>query len=335
MGDAELSDVSATERNCDIMCVGIANMSMSLKPVDPGVFAVDLTLIDPVEVRTGGDALNEALTAARLGNRVGLVTKIGDDLFGRLLLEEAREAGVRTEHVSVSRTERTAVAALLVGENGGRNICAHRGALESLCLEDIAVDAFDDAKIVNIGSLFALKNLDGEGVRTILERARNAGAVTSADVKFDAYGLGFDGVRHVLPLLDFFLPNYEEALYLTSEREPSRQCNALINAGCRSVIIKLGEQGCYLAADGTRRLVSSCPAKRVDTTGAGDNFVAGFLTGLLRGMPPEEAARLGNGTAAVSIQEVGSNGGVRSYAQVLEHMRAVGYLQEDSGEPLA
>jgi sugar/nucleoside kinase (ribokinase family) len=63
----------------------------------------------------------------------------------------------------------------------------------------------------------------------------------------------------------------------------------------------------------------------VDTTGAGDNFVAGFLTGLLRGMQPEEAARLGNGAAAVSIQEVGSNGGVRSYEQVLEHMRAVGY----------
>jgi sugar/nucleoside kinase (ribokinase family) len=308
------------------MCVGIANMSVSLKPVDPGVFAVDVTLIDPIELRTGGDALNEALTAARLGNRVGLVTKIGDDPFGRLLLEEARKAGVCTEHVSVSHTDSTAVAALLVGENGDRNICAHRGALESLCLDDIAVAAFNDTKIVTIGSLLALKNLDGKGVRTILERARNAGAMTSADVKFDAYGLGFDGIRHVLPLLDFFLPNYDEALYLTSEREPSRQCDVLMNAGCGNVLIKLGEQGCFLAANGTRRLISSCPARRVDTTGAGDNFVAGFLTGLLRGMQSEEAARLGNGAAAVSIQEVGSNGGVRSYEQVLEHMRAVGYL---------
>jgi sugar/nucleoside kinase (ribokinase family) len=321
-----LSDVKATEKHGDITCVGIANMSISLKPVDPGVFAVDVTLIDPVEVRTGGDALNEALTAARLGNRVSLVTKVGDDLLGRLLLEEAREAGVRTEHVVVSRTDRTAVAALLVRENGDRNICAHRGALESLCLEDIDVSAFDDAKIVSIGSIFALKKLDGEGVRTILERARNAGAVTSADVKFDAHGLGFDGIRNVLPFLDFFLPNYEEALYLTSEREPSRQCDVLIHAGCGNVVIKLGEQGCFVAAKGTRRLVSSCPARRVDTTGAGDNFVAGFLNGLLRGMQPEEAARLGNGAAAVSIQEVGSNGGVRSYEQVLEHMRAVGYL---------
>jgi sugar/nucleoside kinase (ribokinase family) len=320
-----LSEVSVTEKHCDIMCVGIANMSISIKPVDSEVFAVDVTLIDPVEARTGGDALNEALTAARLGNQVGLVTKVGDDLFGRLLLEEAREAGVHTEWVIVSRTDRTAVAALLVRKNGDRNICAHRGALESLCLEDIDLSAFDHAKIVNIGSVFALKKLDGEGVRTILERARNAGAVTSADVKFDAYGLGFEGIRHVFPFLDFFMPSYEEALYLTSEREPSRQCDVLMHAGCGNVVIKLGEQGCFVTAKGTRRLVSSCPARRVDTTGAGDNFVAGFLTGLLRGMQPEEAARLGNGAAAVSIQEVGSNGGVRSYEQVLEHMRAVGY----------
>jgi sugar/nucleoside kinase (ribokinase family) len=183
----------------------------------------------------------------------------------------------------------------------------------------------DHAKIVSIGSLFALKKLDGDGMRVILERARNAGAVTSADAKFDAYKIGFEGIRKVCPFIDFFLPSYEEALYMTSEREPSRQCDMLLGAGCGNVLIKLGEQGCFLAAKGARKLIPPCPARCVDTTGAGDNFVAGFLTGLNRGMPPEDAARLGSGTAAVSIQEVGSNGGVRSYDQVMEHMRAVGY----------
>ncbi|MGA2765413.1 MAG: carbohydrate kinase family protein [Spirochaetia bacterium] len=313
------------EKRYDILCVGLANMSISLRPVGPEVFGVDLTLIDPIEVRSGGDALNEALTAARMGNRVGLVTKIGDDLFGRLLLEEARNAGVHTDHVIVSNRDRTAAAGLLVRENGDRTICAHRGALESFCLDEMDISVFDASKIVSIGSLFALKKLDGDGMRAILERARNAGAVTSADTKFDAYKIGFDGIRNACPFIDFFLPSYEEALYLTSEREPSRQCDALLGAGCGNVLIKLGEQGCFLAARGVRRQISACPARCVDTTGAGDNFVAGFLTGLNRDMPPEEAARLGCATAAVSIQEVGSNGGVRSYDQVVEHMRAVGY----------
>jgi sugar/nucleoside kinase (ribokinase family) len=318
-------ETTAAEEQYDILCVGIANISISIKPVSREVFAVDLTLIGPIEVSTGGDALNEAQTAARLGNRVGLISKVGDDLFGRLLLEDARGAGVSTDHVVVSRSARTAAAALLIDENGDRNICAHRGAFETLSLEDIDLAVFDRARIVNIGSLFALKNLDGDGVRAILERAKSAGATTGADMKFDAYGIGFAGMRQVFPFVDFFLPNHEEALYLTGEREPSRQCDALISAGCGNVVIKLGKDGCYLAAGGRRELIAPCPARRVDTTGAGDNFVAGFLTGLNRGWPPEEAARFANATAAVSIERVGSNGAVRSLQQVVEHMRRVGY----------
>ncbi len=309
----------------EILCVGIANMSITLRPVTPEVFGVDVTLIDPIEVRSGGDALNEALTASRMANRVGLVTKIGADLFGRLLLEEAREAGVDTAPVIISDADRTAAAGLLVRENGDRTICACRGALETFSLQDLDLSVFDNAKIVAIGSMFALKKLDGHGMRAVLERARTAGAVTTADTKFDAYKIGFEGIRKTCPFIDFFLPSYEEALYLTSEREPSRQCDVLIGAGCGNVLIKMGPQGCFLAAAGKRARIPPCPARCVDTTGAGDNFVAGFLTGLNRGMPPEEAARLGSGTAAVSIQEVGSNGGVRSYDQVVEHMRSVGY----------
>ncbi len=315
----------AAEKEFDILCIGIANMSISVKPVGREVFTADVTLVEPIDVRTGGDALNEASTAARLGNRVGLISKVGDDLFGRLLLESAREAGVNVDHVAVSRRERTAAAALLIDGNGDRRICAHRGAFETLCLEDVDLSVLDRAKIVNVGSLFALKRLDGDGVRTLLERARSAGATTGADVKFDAYRLGMGGIRQVFPFVDFFMPNHEEALYLTGEREPSRQCDALMAAGCGGVVVKLGAEGCYLAAGGRRGLVPPCPATRVDTTGAGDNFVAGFLTGLNRGWTPEAAARFANATAAVSIQEVGSNGAVRSFEQVAEHMRRVGY----------
>jgi sugar/nucleoside kinase (ribokinase family) len=316
----------ATGKQYDIICVGIANISVSIRPVDREVFETDVTLIDPVEAGTGGDAMNEAMTAARLGSLAGLVSKVGNDLFGRMLLDAAREAGVSTDHVTVSEAARTAAAVLLINGNGERNICAYRGAFESLCLEDIDISVFDRAKIVTIGSMFALRKLDGDGVKTILERAKNAGSLTGADVKYDTYKLGFSGIKHVFPYLDFFLPNYEEALYLTAERDPSRQCEVLMDAGCATVIIKLGREGCYLAWRGGEKLIPPCPARRVDTTGAGDNFVAGFLTGVNRGLQPEEAARFANATAAVSIQEVGSNGAVKSFAQVMEHARKNNYL---------
>ncbi len=190
----------------------------------------------------------------------------------------------------VSRTERTAVAALLVRENGDRNICAHRGALESLCLEEyrrLRVRPCEDRH--HRGSVFALKKLDGEGVRTILERARNAGAATSADMKFDAYGLGFDGIRNVFPFLDYFLPNYEEALYLTSGRSlgVSATFSCMPDAGMSSS--SSGSKGALSPPKARAGWCSSCPARRVDTTGAGDISWPDFLPASLRGMQPEEA----------------------------------------------
>ena len=103
-------------------------------------------------------------------------------------------------------------------------------------------------------------------------------------MKFDTYKKGFDGIKQVFPFLDYFLPNYDEALYLTGEREPGRQADALLKAGCGAVVVKLGKEGCFLAAGGTKKTIPPCPARRVDTSGAGDNFVAGFLTGPQQGL---------------------------------------------------
>jgi sugar/nucleoside kinase (ribokinase family) len=309
----------------DIICVGIANFSVYIKPVDKTLFDADVTLIDPVDISTGGDAMNESLTAARLGNKVALVSKIGDDLFGRYLLEQASDAGVSIEHIVISKATKTAFAAMLVDGLGDRRICTNRGAFETLCIDDIDLALFERTKIVSVGSMFALKNLDGEGVRKILEKARNAGAITCSDVKFDTYRLGFEGIKPAFPFLDYFLPNYDEALYLTREKDPARQCQVLMGAGCGNVIVKLGKDGCFLASNGTFKFIPPCPTICVDTSGAGDNFVAGFLTGLNKGWGAEESARFGNATAAVSIQEVGSNGVIRSYEQVTEHMRTVNY----------
>jgi len=314
-----------TEKELDILCLGIANISVSIKPVSRAVFDTDVTLIEPIEVSAGGDALNESFTASRLGNRTGLISKVGDDVFGRLLVEKAKEAGVSTRYLKVSESSRTASAAMLVHSNGERNICAYRGAFESLCLEDIDMGVFDRCRIVSIGSMFAMKNLDGDGIRIILERAKSSGAMTASDVKFDTYKRGFEGVKQEFPYIDYFLPSYDEALYLTGEREPSRQADFLLRAGCGTIVIKLGPEGCYLSSGDSGKIIPACPKECVDTSGAGDNFVAGFLTGLNKGWDMETCVRFGNATAAVSIQEVGANGAVKSFEQVIEHMRSVNY----------
>lgn len=313
------------EKRYDITTVGMINQNLAFAPVDRTVFDRDVTLIGPVVATPGGDAMNEALTAARLGSRVAILGRVGDDLFGRDALEQARRAGVDTAGVRVQAGDATAIGAMLVDAGGQRHIVANRGAFEKLCLADIDFAVVEDTRHLNIGSMLALKALDGSGATELLRRARAAGAITSADVKQDTYGIGFTGIRRTFPYLDYFLPSLEEAAYLSGEEQPQDQADFFLQAGCGAVIIKLGAEGCYVATGDMRRHVPACPARVVDTSGAGDNFVAGLLTGLSKGWALLEAVRFANATAAISIGAMGSNGAVRSFQQVLDYRKEAGY----------
>jgi sugar/nucleoside kinase (ribokinase family) len=309
----------------DILFIGMINLNLSIGPVDQGIFTKDVSLIGPVKANPGGDAMNEALTAARLSNKVALVGLVGNDLFGRYVIDEAKSAGVSTEHIRISQTATTAVAAMMIDKKGDRNICAYRGSIEEFSENDIDMTLLERSKIINIGSMFALKKFDGDSMRRILQRGKEAGAITGSDVKQDIYNLGFEGVKQTLPYIDYFLPSYDEAKYMTGETDPARQSDFLRRAGCATVVIKLGGDGCYISTASKGKTIPPCPAIRVDTSGAGDNFVAGFLTGINRGWEPEEAARFGNATAAISIQEYGSNGAVKSFDQVIEYIKTTNY----------
>lgn len=314
------------DKKYDITTIGMVNINLAINPVDPSIFTQDVTLIDPVVATPGGDAMNEALTAARLGSSVAIVGKVGGDLFGRHVLETVKQAGIAQEYLKVEKTKQTAVGLMLIGQDGNRNICTYRGAFESLCLDDIDFYPIKNARYVNIGSMLALKNLDGKGVREILKQAKAGGAVTSADVKQDNYHIGFEGIRPCFKYLDYFLPSYEEALYLSGEKNPENQANFFLKSGCSGVVIKLGKDGCYFTQKGLPgKHLPACPTTPVDTSGAGDNFVAGFLTGLCHGWDMEQAARFGSAVAAISIQEFGSNGAVKNFEQVMRYRRKWNY----------
>ncbi len=317
------------KKEYDVVCIGMINMNLPVKPVDKSVFDVDVTLVDPIKAYPGGDAMNESITLARLGNRVALAGKVGDDDFGKLVLNIAGEAGVDTAYVKISPDDSTSVCIMLINSSGSRNFASYRGANETFRLEDLDTSLLEKTKIVNIGSMFALKLLDGPGVTALLKKARSAGAVTGSDMKFDTYGIGFEGIKSAMPYIDYFMPSYDEAVYLTGEKEPSRMADVLLAAGAGAVVIKLGENGCYIAAEGKRYNIPPCPAVPVDTTGAGDSFVAGFLTGVARGWDIESCGWFANAVGSLTIGTVGPTGAVKSLRQVLDHMKAVNYFKAD------
>jgi sugar/nucleoside kinase (ribokinase family) len=134
-------------------------------------------------------------------------------------------------------------------------------------------------------------------------------------------------ILQIIPSVDILLLSADEATLLTGTRDPRRALAALQKAGAREVVLKLGKSGCLISSNGGLERVPSFDVKMVDSTGAGDAFVAGFLQARLRRWPLEEAALAATtgGAAAVSFVGAGEKlPGSREAASLLRSQRLHG-----------
>lgn len=309
----------------DMVMLGAININLALRPVDETLFTRDVTKIPELGVTLGGDAMNEAIAAASLSNKVALCGKIGTDSFGQRVLTEAGGYGIDVSGIVQDPNVSTAVGTQLISQDGQRRIISYRGAIETYTLEEVRLDLIRQSAMLSIGSLNIMKKLEGPGITAILQEAKAADVITCADTIADTYGFGFDILKPHFPYLDYFLPSYEEAVAMSGERDPERISAFFRNLGCRHVVIKMGAEGCYVSDGRVSAQIAACPTEPVDTTGAGDNFVAGFLTAIRRGDELLEAARYANAVAAISVREMGSSGAVKSLEQVEAYRKQYNY----------
>lgn len=314
----------------DVLCLGLVNVNLMIGPVDKGLFDRDVSLIDEVITIPGGDATNESVVLAKLGNRAGLVGMIGQDRFGDAIISALRENGVHTDYVIANHLARSSACAVLFQSDGSRNFATFRGANEAFELKYFPPDALNHTRILNVGSMFTMKSLDGAPMAKLLMEAQARNVITSADMKADTYHLGYQGIRCTMRHLDYFLPSYDEATYLTGETDVARMARVFLNDGVKCVAIKLGAEGCYINDGREEQIVPAFKAHAVDTTGAGDNFVAGFLHGVLRGWTVRECALFGNAVGAVSVGHIGATTGVTGVHQVCQML-----MQTSEGAELA
>jgi sugar/nucleoside kinase (ribokinase family) len=149
-----------------------------------------------------------------------------------------------------------------------------------------------------------------------LRRARAAGLTTSLDTGWDVRGRWIEDVAACLPLLDLLFMNQDEARMLTGEPDPEQAARRMQSLGATDVVIKLGGQGCAVFTHDSASRYRAYEIEAVDTTGAGDCFVAGFLAALQEGKSYGEAAYFANAIGAMSVQSLGAATGIRSRAAV-------------------
>jgi len=315
-------------KDYDILCIGLIVADLLVKPVSSKVFDVDTTLVDQIDLTNGGDALNESIILSRLGNKVGLAGKVGCDAFGDMLVKTALKNNINVDNIKIDSNSRTGMCIVLVNENGDRNFVVQRGANATLSVNDIDLSIIKHAKIVNIGSVLSLKLLDKDGVVAIFKEARLNNVMTTADITHDSYKIGFSGIKEMLAYTDIAFPSYGDAAYLTNETEPEKIADVFLNAGVQTIVIKLGEKGCYIKSLKESYLIDSYKTEVLDTTGAGDNFVAGFLTGVLKGWDLKKCGIFANAVGALCVQKVGATASVQSLDQVLDYINSFNAAKE-------
>lgn len=142
-----------------------------------------------------------------------------------------------------------------------------------------------------------------------------------ADTKLPNFNkLSIDDFADSLPMIDYITPNQDEGRYCTGEDDPGKMTDVFLEKGACNVIIKLGGRGCFFKNQDDELLLPAYGIDVVDATGAGDNFLAGFASEILRGESVREALAFANACGAISATAVGAGTALRDREQVLKFM---------------
>jgi sugar/nucleoside kinase (ribokinase family) len=243
---------------------------------------------------------------AKLEAEVRSAGAIGTDAVGDMLLGLLERDGVDTSLLVRREDVQTSASVLPIRPTGERPAFHVVGANGTYGPDDAPWDAIAEASHLHLGGP---EFMGGEAAAQILSRAREGGAVTSADILAPGDMGVFEWIAPILSHLDYLLPNDEQVLGFTGASELVEGCRKLIERGAGCVVATCGGEGVVIVdAEGDER-VPAFEVDVVDTTGCGDAFSAGFLRGLALGRDRRAAAVLGCATAALVAQGLGTDHG--------------------------
>lgn len=282
-----------------------------------GSFVVDLTsradhLPRPAEtvighsfaIGPGGKGSNQCVAAHRAGADVCMITKVGDDVFGKVALDFYKNEGMCTDLIFVDKQKETGSALIMVDETTGQNqILVVSGACGNITDEDI-----ERAKPAIINSQILLLQLEVnlDAVWKVIDMAHDNGVqivLNTAPAR--------PVPDEVLAKVDILTPNEVEASVLSgievvTPDDAKRAADIFQKKGVNQVVITLGEQGAYVRSGSKDMVIPRRNVVVADTTGAGDAFNGGLVTALAEGKDLFEAAEFANVVGALSVTKIGT-----------------------------
>ena len=305
----------------DIISIGMALVDSIIKGFDPAPVSASGYRAVSGTLNVGGEAVNEAVASSRLGMKTAILCALGRDAAGEMIKNALVDSGVDTSLILYPEAHSTPVTTMFVQDDGTRQSITNTAHRFNFHPEKES-SRFTCSRAVILGSLFRAPFDDPEIIHAVLKAASQAGQLIFADTKLPIFrALTLADIRDSLPLMDYITPNEDEARYYSGKEEPEEMADVFLDAGVRNVIIKLGARGCFFKNADTTLALPPYPIEAVDATGAGDNFIAGFASEILRGSSPYEAIRFANACGAICTTQVGAGAALRSREQVLAFMK--------------
>jgi sugar/nucleoside kinase (ribokinase family) len=303
--------VTTGGRSPSILCAGILVADIFVPPLAALPDAGQLLATDDFLIDTGGCAANVAVGLAKLGAAAAVAGKVGKDAFGDFIVQDLTGKGVDTSHVARSEVAGTSKTVILLVIGQDRRFIHTFGANADFHVSDIAGSLSAATRILYLGGYLILPGVRPDALADLLRSVKERGIRTILDVAVPrAGGASMESLDPVLPHVDYFLPNHEEAQALTGEKDPRRQAERFLAAGCGTAIITQGDRGTLLMDAGRVLEAPVFPVEYVDGSGAGDAFAAGFLVGLHEGWPAEETLRFASAVGASACRRLGCTTGV-------------------------
>lgn len=313
----------------DVLVVGEINPDIVVSDPDPvPVFNEVERVIESVHMTVGSSSAIFACGAARLDLRVAFFGVVGDDAFGRFMLDALSARGIDVSACVVDPTRSTG-STIILTSGRDRAILTEMGAIGAMDVDAVPQSLLERARHLHSGC-FYLQEASRDRLPGFFASARARGTSTSFDTNWDPTGAWDGGVAEMLQACDIFFPNAVEARRIARQDDVEEAARTLARIGATGrtdggpiLAVKLGAVGALACrAEGPLVRVPAMPVEPLDTTGAGDSFNAGFLRAWLDGADLLACLRWGAASGAISTRRLGGIDGQPTLTEAKDALAA-------------
>lgn len=317
----------------DVICLG--ELLIDFAPTQTGV---DLQSVPGFNRLAGGAPANVVVGLRRFGVDSAFMGKVGDDAFGRFLAATLEQEGVGTESLHFSSEAHTALAFIALDADGEREFMFYCHPSADMLFEsgEVDADAIRSARLVHFGSLSLRPAPVREATLYALQIAQQSGCLVSYDpnLRLSLWSneqAARDGLMQGLSHAHIVKMSEDEVEFLTGSKDLQASIDSLRHDGLRLLVVTRGDRGCFFWTPDASGEVATFEVETVDTTGAGDGFVAGLLQGIAKypaslddPQKLRELCRFANAVGALTTTAPGAIPALPALRQVQQFLDAQG-----------